>query len=268
MVQGAARSAVALLLGAGTLRRYEGRGPIPGERGSGYSAATCGGHIEPQEIYVLGTSHVSARSAREVESVIEALEPDCVVLECCRSRSGLLYADDADMTDGGRTLFGISGDGTPLQVLLRSLSLGGWSALLLRTALVRMSDGVGRQAGVVPGADLRAAKRAADRVNASLVLGDRPIEITLERSWLALTSTERWQLLRLAFDALTSGGTAAAPTVNVSEVIEMAADDPDELQMLEAEARTTLELPAALLLSFRAPFVSAHHSCDCFANLV
>ena len=33
MVQEAARSAVALLLSAGTLRRYEGRGPIPGERG-------------------------------------------------------------------------------------------------------------------------------------------------------------------------------------------------------------------------------------------
>jgi pheromone shutdown protein TraB len=35
---------------------------------------------------------------------------------------------------------------------------------------------------VTPGADFRAARRAAERVGATLVLGDRPIEIILERA--------------------------------------------------------------------------------------
>ena len=33
------------------------------------------------------------------------------------------------------------------------------------------------------GADFRAARRTAEDIGATVVLGDRPIEITIERSW-------------------------------------------------------------------------------------
>jgi pheromone shutdown protein TraB len=51
------------------------------------------------------------------------------------------------------------------------------------------------QLGVLPGAEFRAAARAADAAGASLVLGDRPIEITLERAWNALPWQRRFKLL-------------------------------------------------------------------------
>lgn len=51
------------------------------------------------------------------------------------------------------------------------------------------------QLGVQPGAEFRAAAGAADAVGASLVLGDRPIEITLQRAWGALSWQRRLQLL-------------------------------------------------------------------------
>lgn len=54
------------------------------------------------------------------------------------------------------------------------------------------------QLGVQPGAEFRAAAAAAGDVaggQCCLVLGDRPIEITLSRAWEALTWPRRLQLL-------------------------------------------------------------------------
>jgi hypothetical protein len=42
---------------------------------------------------VLGTVHVSSKSVEDVERVIEAVQPDAVVVELCRSRSIRLYLD-------------------------------------------------------------------------------------------------------------------------------------------------------------------------------
>lgn len=45
--------------------------------------------VEPEEIWLLGTSHLAAESASDVERVVRALMPDNVVVELCRSRSRL-----------------------------------------------------------------------------------------------------------------------------------------------------------------------------------
>lgn len=42
--------------------------------------------VEPERIWVLGTSHLSERSAADVERVVRAVRPDNVVVELCRSR--------------------------------------------------------------------------------------------------------------------------------------------------------------------------------------
>ena len=41
-----------------------------GARGAGHSAETAGGHAEPEEILVVGTSHLSAQSAADVDRVV------------------------------------------------------------------------------------------------------------------------------------------------------------------------------------------------------
>ena len=115
----------------------------PGEAGSGYTSAAALDHVEPLKMYVLGTSHVSARSAAEVEAAIDALRPDAVIVELCRSRSGMLYADEAGEDDRAGNAFGLSGDGGLLRTMQRSVSLGGWVPLLLRIALARSSDNLG-----------------------------------------------------------------------------------------------------------------------------
>ena len=58
------------------------------------------------------------------------------------------------------------------------------------------------QLGVQGGGDFVAARRAAEAVGAQIVLGDRPIEITLQRAWEALP-WGRW--LQLCWELLLAG---------------------------------------------------------------
>jgi pheromone shutdown protein TraB len=201
----AVTDSLADLYARGVLRRHTaadaGVMPLPGEVGSGYKSGANLDHLEPSEIFVLGTSHVSDRSADDVERAVSALRPDAIVIELCRSRSGLLYNEEAPAGDKASNAFGLSGDGGPLTVLRRSLALGGWAPLLLRVVLVKLASTLGGVEGVTPGADLRAAKRAAEAVNATIVLGDRPIEITLERAWRAMSWAERGEMCKLAWYA-------------------------------------------------------------------
>ncbi len=51
------------------------------------------------------------------------------------------------------------------------------------------------QLGVRPGGEFGAARVGAEAVGAALVLGDRPIEVSLQRAWAALPLRRRLQLL-------------------------------------------------------------------------
>lgn len=48
--------------------------------------------VEPEYIWLIGTTHVSKESAMEVERVVKAVKPDNVVVELCRSRQVLVFS--------------------------------------------------------------------------------------------------------------------------------------------------------------------------------
>ncbi|KAK8962686.1 hypothetical protein KSP40_PGU011728 [Platanthera guangdongensis] len=56
--------------------------------------------VAPEAIWLVGTSHLSRKSAADVERVIRALKPDNVVVELCRSRQVLQFMQDTEI-DGG-----------------------------------------------------------------------------------------------------------------------------------------------------------------------
>eukprot|EP00471_Norrisiella_sphaerica_P005298 CAMPEP_0184479656 /NCGR_PEP_ID=MMETSP0113_2-20130426/1292_1 /TAXON_ID=91329 /ORGANISM="Norrisiella sphaerica, Strain BC52" /LENGTH=334 /DNA_ID=CAMNT_0026857781 /DNA_START=154 /DNA_END=1158 /DNA_ORIENTATION=+ len=172
-------------------RRGNGTSSGYGARGSGHSGTTYRQHVEPEEIYVVGTAHVSTQSAEDVERVIHVVKPDNVVVELCRSRSGTMYAQDNESVNA----LGLSG-GDFRQAIARSLKLGGLNSLILRSLMANASP---KSIELLErsGVDFRAARRAAEKVGAQLVLGDRPVEITLERAWEALTWSERLNLINL-----------------------------------------------------------------------
>ncbi|KAL0299477.1 UNVERIFIED_CONTAM: hypothetical protein Sradi_6607500 [Sesamum radiatum] len=47
--------------------------------------------VEPEAIWIIGTTHISRESASDVERVINAVRPDNVVVELCRSRQVLSF---------------------------------------------------------------------------------------------------------------------------------------------------------------------------------
>ena len=133
-------ASVSALIDTGRLVRVIPGPKLPGEPGSGYTSAASIGHVEPEEIFVLGTSHLSERSVIEVEAAIELLRPDAVVVELCQSRPALLNSDEAD-GDGIRAqnTFSLSGEGGLLQTVHRgaSPSSAAGHTLLLRVFLAR-----------------------------------------------------------------------------------------------------------------------------------
>ncbi|XP_034598725.1 uncharacterized protein [Setaria viridis] len=207
----AGNPALAGLVESGALVRVPRRrfGPVPAWRPPDF--------VEPEEVWILGTSHLSPESVADVERVLRAVQPDNVVVELCRSRAGIMYVSDASdepllksnmFSLGGAKFFG---------AVNRSINLGGQSALALRLLLAVFSSKISSGANRPFGEEFRAARKVSEDIGAQLVLGDRPIEITLERAWKSLTWDQKTNLVISLFRGITAtidtpdGKTAVSP---------------------------------------------------------
>ncbi|KAG8087757.1 hypothetical protein GUJ93_ZPchr0010g8918 [Zizania palustris] len=173
-------------------------GPVPAWRPPDF--------VEPEDVWILGTSHLSEESVAQVERVLRAVRPDNVVVELCRSRAGIMYAPTAGASGepllksnmfslGGSKFFG---------AINRSINLGGQTALALRLLLAVFSSKISSGANQPFGEEFRAARKVSEDLGAQLVLGDRPIEITLERAWKSLSWDEKTKLVVSLFRGITS----------------------------------------------------------------
>ncbi|KAL3647383.1 hypothetical protein CASFOL_008351 [Castilleja foliolosa] len=165
--------------------------------------------VEPETIWLIGTNHVSRESAGDVERVISAVRPDNVVVELCRSkllfRAGIMYTPEND--DQNQQLrsgtFSLTGTGF-FGAIGRSINLGGQTALALRLLLATFSSKVSSDINRPFGDEFRAARKVSEEIGAQLVLGDRPIEITLERACNSLNWKEKLSLLSSIIRGITS----------------------------------------------------------------
>ncbi|XP_038876495.1 traB domain-containing protein isoform X3 [Benincasa hispida] len=146
-------------------------GPVPAWRAE---------FVEPQAIWLVGTSHISPKSVKDVERVVRQVKPDNVVVELCRSRAGIMYTLDTGEPDQKlkSNMFSLSGDGF-LGAVGRSINLGGQTALALRLLLAVFSS------------------KISSDVN-------RPFGDELERAWNALTWTEKLSLVSSVVRGITS----------------------------------------------------------------
>ncbi|KAI3817947.1 hypothetical protein L1987_11749 [Smallanthus sonchifolius] len=161
--------------------------------------------VEPESIWLLGTNHVSEKSAVDVKRVVQTVKPDNVVVELCRSRAGIMYTSTD--TEAGPMLksnpFSLSGSGL-FGAVGRSINLGGQTALALRLLLATFSSKISSNINRPFGDEFRAARKASEEINAQVVLGDRPIEITLERAWNSLNWNEKLSLITSVLRGITS----------------------------------------------------------------
>ncbi|KAI3420600.1 uncharacterized protein J3R85_012684, partial [Psidium guajava] len=176
-------------------------GPVPAWRSE---------FVEPEEIWLLGTTHISRRSADDVARVVSAVRPDNVVVELCRSRQ---MRDPSQQLRS--SMFSLSGTGF-FGAVGRSINLGGQTALALRLLLAIFSSKISSDVNRPFGDEFRAARKVSEEIGAQIVLGDRPIEITLERAWNSLKWDQKISLVISVFRGLASKSDASGSNLQES----------------------------------------------------
>ncbi|KAJ0968345.1 hypothetical protein J5N97_025262 [Dioscorea zingiberensis] len=168
--------------------------------------------VEPEEIWLLGTSHLAAKSASDVDRVVRALRPDNVVVELCRSRAGIMYASDIDddaqllksnmFSLSGAKFFGAVNRSINLEAPIHAqgVKVPWLYGLLLAVFSSKISSGKTDLLEM----SFEAARKASEEVGAQIVLGDRPIEITLERAWRSLMWSEKVRFITSLIQGITS----------------------------------------------------------------
>ncbi|KAL5744517.1 hypothetical protein ACOSP7_027376 [Xanthoceras sorbifolium] len=178
--------------------------------------------VEPEAIWLVGTNHLSTDSAADVDRVVRAVKPDNVVVELCRSRAGIMYTSvggELDQQLRSNNMFSLSGTGF-FGAVGRSINLGGQTALALRLLLALFSSKISSDANRPFGDEFRAARKASEQVGAQIVLGDRPIEITLQRAWNSLKWSEKLTLVTSVIRGITSSS-----DVSLNDIKEPSPDD-------------------------------------------
>lgn len=123
--------------------------------------------MDDKEIILIGTAHVSKRSAEEVKAVIAEEQPDSVCIELCEARYESINNEDKwKNTD----LIKVIKDGKALMLLAN---------ILMSSYQKKMA----KQFGIEAGQEMLQGIESAEEVGAELVLADRNIQTTLSRIW-------------------------------------------------------------------------------------
>ncbi|MEC9351302.1 MAG: TraB/GumN family protein [Candidatus Thermoplasmatota archaeon] len=132
-----------------------------------------------ERLRIIGTAHISSASVALVREQIEEWRPDLVAVELCKSRlRSLQQPDDLDNDD-----------------LLKIISEGRSTMILLQSALAAQQRRMGVETGEKPGAELLAAIEVADEKGVEHALIDRDVVITLRRAWRKMGLREKWRVL-------------------------------------------------------------------------
>ena len=132
-----------------------------------------------REIVLVGTAHVSRESSELVAAVIERERPDAVCIELDPQR----YESLAQRRHW---------ESLDLLELIRRQRL---AALLANLVLASYQRRLGGALGVVPGAEMLEAARAAERLGIPVALCDRDVRVTLRRAWAATSLWRKAQLV-------------------------------------------------------------------------
>ncbi|CAD7697593.1 unnamed protein product [Ostreobium quekettii] len=165
-----------------------------GDSGEGLNKVTVLKYRSPknrssaeQTFYIVGTAHISRASCEKTKAVIREVKPEAVFLELCEHRRALLRKVEHVRVPSLAEL--VSGASKGHITLFEAL----YSWMLAK---------FGSEMEVVPGEEFRVAHEEAKRIDAKIMLGDRPVPVTIARMWSSLSC---WQKIRLCFHLLITG---------------------------------------------------------------
>ncbi|KAL9648367.1 hypothetical protein ABK040_001945 [Willaertia magna] len=149
------------------------------------------------KIYVIGTAHVSKESANQVKELIELTNPSVVIVELCSSRKGVFYLKDDDNhqqhleSAAEKESHHLSF----LQVLQKSIQSRNGRYNFFKYLLSYFTQNISKQLNVNIGIEFRSAYNSAKKINSKIILGDRPIEITLLRCWSTMSFLQKLKFI-------------------------------------------------------------------------
>lgn len=139
--------------------------------------------LEGKEFILVGTAHVSRRSAEQVKEVIEAERPDSVCIELDEQRYQII-------TEGNKW------KDTDIFKIIKEKKA---TLLLINLVLSSFQKRIAKQFGINPGQEMLQGIESAKAINANLVLADRNIQITFSRIWHSVGLWGKVQLLMNIF---------------------------------------------------------------------
>ena len=137
-------------------------------------------------IILVGTAHVSAKSVAEVRAAIQKYRPDIVAVELDKNRFIVLTKkrkwEETSLID--------------------VLKQGKGFLMLAQIFLAMFQRRLGSEYGVEPGAEMVAAIKEAKKFGVEVALVDRDITVTFRRAWRSMTFREKLRLFWYSIKAL------------------------------------------------------------------
>ncbi|CAA0374099.1 unnamed protein product [Arabidopsis thaliana] len=142
---------------------------LPEEFAKSVMVLTCESTAEGGscDVYLVGTAHVSQESCREVEAVISALKPQAVFLELCSSRLSILTPQT------------VKEPPTWMEMIYMWKKKHNLFEIVYGYILAKAA----KKLEVFPGAEFRVGFEEANKYGGRVFLGDRSVQITLQRTW-------------------------------------------------------------------------------------
>lgn len=146
------------------------------------------------KVYLVGTAHFSEESQDDVSQVMRNVQPDILVVELCESRVHILRHDEKTLLNEARDI--------NFAKVRSIIQTNGTINGVLYILLLKMSAKLTENLGMAPGGEFRrAAAEIRNMPWCEMHLGDRPINITLQR---ALQGLSMWQTTKLVWRLVTS----------------------------------------------------------------
>jgi len=159
----------------GNIQKQEGRFMSDENK---YSSDVQFVQLGDREIIIIGTAHVSKQSADTVRQVIENEKPDCVCVELDDKRYKALSEQR-------------KWESLDIKTIIKQKQL---ATLMVNLLLASYQKKLGEKMGVMPGAELLEATKAAKEHDIPIALCDRDVRVTMLRAWRSMSFWKKMQL--------------------------------------------------------------------------
>lgn len=136
-------------------------------------------NLDDKEVILIGTAHVSKKSAEQVKEVVATEKPDSVCVELDEQRYQSI----------------INGDQWSKMDIFKVIKEKKATLLLMNLVISSFQKRIAKKMDIKPGQEMIQGIESAKEIDAELVLADRNIQITFTRIWHGIGLWGRVKLL-------------------------------------------------------------------------